>query len=163
MNQANFLGRITRDIEVRASQGGTTVLNNTIAINRPFKNKQTGERDADFINFVAFGKTAEIIAQYHSKGDLIGLSGRMQSRNYENSNGQRVFVTELVVNEMHFAGGNSLNNGNDGQNQGYQSNGQGNNSNSYTQAYGANNQAQESNPFADSKGPVDIQDDDLPF
>lgn len=107
MNNFNCIGRITKDLEVKTSQGGTTVLNNTVAINRPFKNKQTGEREADFINFVAFGKTAEIIAQYHQKGSLIGLTGRMQSRSYENSNGQKVFVTELVVNEMHFAGSNN--------------------------------------------------------
>jgi single stranded DNA-binding protein (ssb) len=101
----------SKDLEVKTSQGGTTVLNNTVAINRPFKNKQTGEREADFINFVAFGKTAEIIAQYHQKGSLIGLTGRMQSRSYENSNGQKVFVTELVVNEMHFTGSNNASDG----------------------------------------------------
>ena len=106
MNQFNGLGRITKDLELKTSQSGKSVLNNSIAINRPFKNAQ-GEREADFINFVAFGKTAEIIAQYHKKGDMIGLTGRMQSRSYENNNGQRVFVTELVVNEMHFAGSNN--------------------------------------------------------
>lgn len=105
MNQFNGLGRITKDLELKTSQSGKSVLNNSIAINRPFKNAQ-GEREADFINFVAFGKTAEIIAQYHKKGDMIGLTGRMQSRSYENNSGQRVFVTELVVNEMHFTGGN---------------------------------------------------------
>ena len=115
MNQFNGLGRITKDLELRTSQSGKSVLNNSIAINRPFKNAQ-GEREADFINFVAFGKTAEIIAQYHKKGDMIGLTGRMQSRSYENPNGQKVFVTELVVNEMHFAGSN-----NDNQNQNNQS------------------------------------------
>ena len=109
MNNFNCIGRITRDLEVKTSQGGTTVLNNTVAINRPFKNKQTGEREADFINFVAFGKTAEIIAEYHNKGDMIGLTGRMQSRSYENNSGQRISVTELIVNEMHFAGGNNNN------------------------------------------------------
>lgn len=108
MNQFNGLGRITKDLELKTSQSGKSVLNNSIAINRPFKNAQ-GEREADFINFVAFGKTAEIISQYHSKGDMIGLSGRMQSRSYENQNGQRVSVTELVVNEMHFAGSNNNN------------------------------------------------------
>lgn len=108
MNQFNGLGRITKDLELKATQSGKTVLNSSIAINRPFKNAE-GEREADFINFVAFGKTAEIISQYHKKGDMIGLTGRMQSRSYENNNGQRVFVTELVVNEMHFAGSNNNN------------------------------------------------------
>src|SRR5699024_645310 len=151
MNNFNCIGRITKELEVKTSQGETTVLNNTVAINRPFKNKQTGEREADFINFVAFGKTAEIIAQYHQKGSLIGLSGRMQSRSYQNSNNQKVFVTELVVNEMHFTGSN---NASDGQQ-----------NNSYTNAYGSNkqrSQATEENPFANSKGPVDI-DSEMPF
>src|SRR5699024_6981904 len=111
MNNFNCIGRITKDLEVKTSQSGTTVLNNTVAINRPFKNKQTGEREADFINFVAFGKTAEIIAQYHQKGSLIGLSERMQSRSYENSNSQKVCVTELVVDEMHSTGSNNASDG----------------------------------------------------
>ena len=152
MNNFNGIGRIVKDLEVKTSQGGTTVLNNTVAINRPFKNKQTGEREADFINFVAFGKTAEIIAQYHQKGSLIGLSGRMQSRSYQNSNNQKVFVTELVVNEMHFTGSN---NASDGQ----QPQGRPNTN----QAQKQRSQAPEENPFANSKGPVDIQESELPF
>ena len=151
MNIFNCIGRITKDLEVKTSQGGTTVLNNTVAINRPFKNKQTGEREADFINFVAFGKTAEIIAQYHQKGSLIGLTGRMQSRSYENSNSQKVFVTELVVNEMHFTGSN---NASDGQ----QSQARPNTTNHQQKP-----SAPEENPFANSKGPVDISSDSLPF
>ena len=150
MNNFNCIGRIVKDLEVKTSQGGTAVLNNTVAINRPFKNKQTGEREADFINFVAFGKTAEIIAQYHQKGSLIGLSGRMQSRSYENSNSQKVFVTELVVNEMHFTGSN---NASDGQ----QSQARPNTTNQQQRP-----SAPEENPFANSKGPVDISSD-LPF
>ena len=150
MNNFNCIGRIVKDLEVKTSQGGTAVLNNTVAINRPFKNKQTGEREADFINFVAFGKTAEIIAQYHQKGSLIGLTGRMQSRSYENSNSQKVFVTELVVNEMHFTGSN---NASDGQ----QSQARPNTTNQQQRP-----SAPEENPFANSKGPVDISSD-LPF
>ena len=151
MNNFNCIGRIVKDLEVKTSQGGTTVLNNTVAINRPFKNKQTGEREADFINFVAFGKTAEIIAQYHQKGSLIGLSGRMQSRSYENSNSQKVFVTELVVNEMHFTGSNNAS-------EGQQSQARPNTNNQQQRP-----SAPEENPFANSKGPVDISDDSLPF
>ena len=152
MNNFNCIGRIVKDLEVKTSQGGTAVLNNTVAINRPFKNKQTGEREADFINFVAFGKTAEIIAQYHQKGSLIGLSGRMQSRSYQNSNNQKVFVTELVVNEMHFTGSN---NDSDGQQSQSRPN--------TNQAQQTRSQAPEENPFANSKGPVDISSDSLPF
>ena len=152
MNNFNCIGRIVKDLEVKTSQGGTAVLNNTVAINRPFKNKQTGEREADFINFVAFGKTAEIIAQYHQKGSLIGLSGRMQSRSYQNSNDQKVFVTELVVNEMHFTGSN---NASDGQQYQVRPN--------TNQAQQTRSQAPDENPFANSKGPVSIDDSQLPF
>ena len=152
MNNFNCIGRITKDLEVKTSQGGTTVLNNTVAINRPFKNKQTGEREADFINFVAFGKTAEIIAQYHQKGSLIGLSGRMQSRSYQNSNDQKVFVTELVVNEMHFTGSN---NASDGQQSQARPNA--------NQAQQTRSQAPDENPFANSTGKVDIDSESLPF
>ena len=152
MNNFNCIGRITKDLEIKTSQGGTTVLNNTVAINRPFKNKQTGEREADFINFVAFGKTAEIIAQYHQKGSLIGLSGRMQSRSYENSNDQKVFVTELVVNEMHFTGSNNASDG-----QQYQARPNTN------QSQKQRSQAPEENPFANSKGSAGISSSDLPF
>ena len=150
MNNFNCIGRVTKDLEVKTSQGGTAVLNNTVAINRPFKNKQTGEREADFINFVAFGKTAEIIAQYHQKGSLIGLSGRMQSRSYQNSNNQKVFVTELVVNEMHFTGSNNASDGQQAQSRPNTTNQQ------------QKPSAPEENPFANSKGPVDISSD-LPF
>lgn len=156
MNQANFIGRITKDLEPRQSQSGKMVLNNSIAVNRPFKNKQTGEREADFINFVAFDKTAEIINQYHKKGDLIGLSGRMQSRSYENQNGQKVFVTELVVNEMHFTGGNSSNNDSQSQNNGGYTN-------TSNQQYGDSQGVYEPNPFSNTKGSADIMDSDLPF
>ena len=151
MNNFNGIGRIVKDLEVKTSQGGTAVLNNTVAINRPFKNKQTGEREADFINFVAFGKTAEIIAQYHQKGSLIGLTGRMQSRSYQNSNDQKVFVTELVVNEMHFTGSNNASDGQQAQSRPNTTNQQ------------QKPSAPEENPFANSKGPVDITDDSLPF
>ena len=150
MNNFNCIGRIVKDLEVKTSQGGTTVLNNTVAINRPFKNKQTGEREADFINFVAFGKTAEIIAQYHQKGSLIGLTGRMQSRSYENSNSQKVFVTELVVNEMHFTGSNNTSDGQQSQ------------ARPNTTNHQQKPSAPEENPFANSTGSADISSD-LPF
>lgn len=156
MNQANFIGRITKDLDLKQTQSGKAVLNNSIAVNRPFKNKQTGEREADFINFVAFDKTAEIINQYHKKGDLIGLSGRMQSRSYENNNGQKVFVTELVVNEMHFTGGNGSNNDSQSQNNG-------NYTNTSNQQYNGSQSGYEPNPFGNSQGPVPINDSDLPF
>lgn len=162
LNRVVLVGRLTRDPEMRVSQSNIAVTSFNLAVNRPFTSKN-GEQNADFINCVTFRKQAENVNQYVKKGSLVGIDGRIQTRNYENKDGQRVYVTEVVCESVQFLEPKSSNNGNSGQNQGYQSNGQGNNSNSYTQAYGSNNQAQESNPFADSKGPVDIQDDDLPF
>lgn len=154
MNHAHFLGRLTKDNDLKQSQGGKSVLNNSIAINRPFKNKD-GERDADFINFVAFGKTAEIIEQYHNKGDMIGLSGRIQSRSYTNNNDQRIFVTELVVNEMHFAGSNQ---GTQQQNTNIRTNTQGQQKQSTQSGYDVS----EGNPYKSNDAP-DISQDELPF
>src|SRR5699024_10145466 len=80
---------------------GTAVANFTLAINRPFKN-QDGEREADFIRILAFGKTAETIAQYVKKGQQLGIEGRIQTGSYENKQGQMVYTTDIVVNQFTF-------------------------------------------------------------
>src|SRR5690625_8041659 len=108
MNNFNGLGRLTRDVDLRYTEQGTAVGNFTLAINRNIKNKQTGEYEADFINCVAFSKTAEIIAEYVKKGQQLAAEGRVQTRNYEYKDGQRVYVTEIVVNDNTFA--DNLNN-----------------------------------------------------
>ena len=155
LNRVVLVGRLTRDPEMRVSQSNIAVTSFNLAVNRPFTSKN-GEQNADFINCVTFRKQAENVNQYVKKGSLVGIDGRIQTRNYENKDGQRVYVTEVVCESVQFLEPKSSNNGSSGQNQGYQSNGQGNNSNSYTQAYGSNNQAQESNPF-------NISSEELPF
>src|SRR5690625_2549610 len=102
MNNFNGLGRLTRDVDLRYTEQGTAVGNFTLAINRNFKNKQTGEYEADFIDCVAFNRAAEIIAEYVKKGQQLAVEGRVQTRSYENKDGQRVYVTEIVVNEFTF-------------------------------------------------------------
>lgn len=94
MNQVNLTGRLTKDIELRYTQSGKAVGNGTIAVGRKFKS-ENGERESDFINFVMWGKTAENFANYTHKGSQVGLGGEWQTRNYENNNGQRVYVNEL--------------------------------------------------------------------
>lgn len=93
MNQVNLTGRLTKDIELRYTQSGKAVASGSIAVNRRFKSE--GQPDADFINFVMWGKAAENFANYTHKGSQVGLGGEWQTRNYENNSGQRVYVNEL--------------------------------------------------------------------
>lgn len=110
MNKVILLGRLTRDPEVRYSQGdnSTATARFSLAVNRKFKNAE-GNYDADFINCVAFGKTAEFIEKYFHKGDMIALTGRIQTGSYTNKDGAKVYTTDVVVEEVEFAGGKSNN------------------------------------------------------
>ena len=141
INSVNLTGRLTKDPELRVSQNNVAVGNFTLAVNRSFTD-QNGERQADFINCVLFRKTAEIAKQYLSKGSMVGVTGRLQTRNYENKEGQRVYVTEVVVENLAFLETKSDNN--------QQSN------NNYNQQ---SNVGQ--NPFGNPKS--NITDEDLPF
>ena len=104
INKFIAIGRIVRDIELRATPNGTSVSNFTIAIQRKFKDAN-GERQSDFINCVTFNKTADFVKSYFSKGDMISVDGRIQTRNYEDKDGKRVYVTEVVTDEVGFVGG----------------------------------------------------------
>lgn len=157
MNLFSGIGRLAKDVDLRVTPSNVSVANSTIAINRPFKNAD-GEREADFINIVAFRKTAELLSQYFHKGKQIGVSGRIQSRNFENKEGQRVFVTELVVENITF-----INDGSGNQNQGAQPQQNNYRPNTNTQQNQSAQGGYEPNPFADPNGPVDINSDDLPF
>ena len=99
MNNVNLIGRLTKAPELKQTASNTSVLTGTLAVNRTFKN-QNGKREADFINIVAWRQTAEIITQYCGKGSQIGVTGRIQTRNYENQQGQRVYVTEVVAEHV---------------------------------------------------------------
>ncbi|MBM6614410.1 single-stranded DNA-binding protein [Desemzia sp. RIT804] len=100
MNQVSVIGRIVRDIELKDLGEGKQVVNNTIAIPMTFK-KDSGQ-DTDFIPIVAWNKTAVLLHKYCKKGNLIGLTGRMQSRSYLNKENETVYVVELVVNTVQF-------------------------------------------------------------
>ncbi len=138
MNNVNLIGRLTKAPELKQTASNTSVLTGTLAVNRTFKN-QNGEREADFINIVAWRQTAEVIAQYCGKGSQIGVTGRIQTRNYENQQGQRVYVTEVVVEHVDL-----LDSKNDNQQSNFQ-----NQNNSHNSNFNAK--------------PTDISDDDLPF
>lgn len=96
MNRSVLVGRLTKDLELKYTQSGTAIANGTLAVNRSFTN-QEGEREADFISLVIWRKAAENLSSFTSKGSQIAVEGRLQTRNYENSQGQRVYVTEVVV------------------------------------------------------------------
>ena len=103
MNKVQLVGRLTRDPEIRYSQGenATATARFSVAVNRRFKNSE-GNYDADFINFVAFGKSAEFVEKYFKKGMAIGLTGRIQTGSYTNKDGQKVYTTDVVVEETEF-------------------------------------------------------------
>ena len=101
MNTVALVGRLTKDPELRYTQSGVAVTSFTIAVNRPFKNAQ-GENEADFILCQAWRAQAENLANYQQKGNQIGVSGRIQTRNYENNEGQRVYITEVVADNIQF-------------------------------------------------------------
>ncbi|HCX9435616.1 TPA: single-stranded DNA-binding protein [Staphylococcus aureus] len=151
LNRTVLVGRLTKDPELRSTPNGVNVGTFTLAVNRTFTNAQ-GEREADFINVVVFKKQAENVKNYLSKGSLAGVDGRLQTRSYDNKDGQRVFVTEVVADSVQFL---EPKNNNQQPNNIYQ---QQNN------AYNApQNRQQSNNPFANANGPIDISSDDLPF
>ncbi|WP_047998624.1 single-stranded DNA-binding protein [Lactiplantibacillus herbarum] len=99
INRTVLVGRLTRDPELRYTNGGAAVATFTIAVNRQFTN-QSGEREADFISCVIWRKAAENFANFTHKGSLVGIDGRIQTRNYENQQGTRVYVTEVVADNF---------------------------------------------------------------
>lgn len=103
MNKVQLVGRLTRDPEIRYSQGenATATARFSVAVNRRFKNSE-GNYDADFINCVAFGKSAEFVEKYFKKGMAIGLTGRIQTGSYTNKDSQKVYTTDVVVEETEF-------------------------------------------------------------
>ncbi len=96
INSVSLTGRLTRDVELRYTQSGTAVGSFTIAVDRQFTNAQ-GQRETDFINCVIWRKSAENLSNFTRKGSMIGVMGHIQTRNYDNNQGQRVYVTEVVV------------------------------------------------------------------
>lgn len=146
INSVSLTGRITKDLEKHETGKGTSVVNFSLAVDRRFKD-QNGERQADFIQIQAWGKTAEILCKYAGKGSLIGVEGRIQTRNYENNQGQRVYVTEIVAENVTFL--DSKKNNDQSQQGGYQQ-ANGYQNDNYQQTF-------------DSALPFDDSADDVPF
>lgn len=152
MNQINLIGNITADPELRYSQGDTAYTKFNIGVQRPFKDKQSGEYQSDFPRCKAFGKTAEIIAEHFNKGSKIGITGSVQTGQYEDKDGKTVFTTDILVNQVTFVERKQQTNNSYQQSDNTQPN----------QTTGSK-PSYEDNPFQNSQGPVEVQDDDLPF
>lgn len=102
MNKSTLIGRLVRDPDLKYTPGaGTAVVTLTLAIDRR-TGKESDKKEADFIPVVIWGKTAEATAQYTRKGQLLAVSGRIQTRSYENKEGKKVYVTEVVAEEVQF-------------------------------------------------------------
>jgi single-strand DNA-binding protein len=101
INQVTIVGRLTRDPELKVTTEGTPVTHVTLAVNRQFRN-QNGEVDADFIQVTLWRKAAENTAQYCRKGTVLGVTGRIQTRHYDNQEGKRVYVTEVIADTVRF-------------------------------------------------------------
>lgn len=106
MNKVILLGRLTKDPEIKSTANQTAVCSFTIAVDRPFKDAN-GNRQTDFINCVAWRQSATILGQYFHKGNKVGIVGNIQSRDYVGNDGKKVYVTEVVVEEVHFVESNN--------------------------------------------------------
>lgn len=155
INNVTVVGRLTRAVDLRYTSNGTAYASFTLAVDRDFKN-QNGEREIDFINCVMWRKTAENLANYTKKGSLIGIEGRIQTRNYDNQQGQRVYVTEVLAERFHFLESSKTTNNDVLSNEGTNTLGINKNQNSIGNF--AN-----SDPFTSGGDVFNVNDDDLPF
>lgn len=144
LNNVSLVGRLTKDAELRYTPSNVAVATFTLAVNRTFKN-ENGERETDFINCVMWRQQAENLASWAKKGALIGITGRIQTRSYDNQQGQRIYVTEVVAEQFQLLESRNS--------QGQQNN------------QGRAQTQQQAPDFSRSAttNPLDISDDDLPF
>ena len=154
INRVVLVGRVTKDVEVRKTTSGLSVAQFTVACNRR-QSANSPERQADFINCVAWRQTADFLSQYCKKGSLVGVEGRIQTRNYDNAEGRRVYVTEVVCDSVQLLARPASNSGTSTTNMAM------NEHNSFT----ADNAGFDDNVFDDFTSGVslDISSDDLPF
>ena len=160
MNKVVLIGRLTRDPELRYTSGNAAVCNFTIAVDRPF-NSNTQERGTDFIPIVVWNKQAENVKNYLAKGSQVAVEGRMQVRNYDDNNGHKRYVTEVIANSVEFMGSKHSNNGSSMPSEETSSS-------SEPTPYDFKDEAPQStdvdtNPFADFGQNIEISDDELPF
>ena len=100
VNHVTLVGRLVRDVELRKTNSNTSVCSFTVAVDRRFKSTQPGGQDADFISCIAWRQSADFLAKYGSKGAIVSVEGRIQTRSYDNASGQKVYVTEVVADSV---------------------------------------------------------------
>ncbi|MBP3966876.1 MULTISPECIES: single-stranded DNA-binding protein [Paenibacillus] len=176
LNRVILIGRLTKDPEMRYTPAGVAVTQFTLAVDRPFTSGGQNEREADFIPIVTWRQLAETCANYLRKGRLTAVEGRIQVRNYENNEGKRVYVTEIIADNVRFLESGNRENG--PRDEGAASYGSGNGNygggNSQGGTSGGNPQGggrsggtprnnNSRDPFSDDGRPIDISEDDLPF
>jgi single-strand DNA-binding protein len=157
MNKVILIGRLTRDPELRHTPQGTAVCQITVAVNR--RGAQPGQQDADFINVSVWGVQAENVARYMAKGRQVAVEGRIQTRNYDDKDGKRVYVTEVIATNVQFldSKGSGSDNG--------VNNTQPSNSFDFNQSpiQDAPTTSVEDDPFAAFGEKINVSDNDLPF
>lgn len=160
MNKVFLIGRLTRDPELRYTGSNTAVATFSIAVNRTFQNQQ-GEREADFINIVVWRKQAENVKNYLTQGSQVAIDGRIQTRSYDDNNGQKRYVTEVVADNVEFLGSKGSSNSSNNMNSSA--------SKAEPTPYDFGDAPEpkgtdiDSNPFADFGSSIEISDDELPF
>ena len=166
MNKVILIGRLARDPEMRTTPSGVATTSFTIAVQRNYANAQ-GDREADFINCVAWRKQAENIAKYCTKGSQVSVEGRIQTRNYDAQDGTKRYVTEVIADNVSFLGGRSTSS----ESSSYAANNYNNVSNTNdsmsSNNFGGSNDIVTTNlsedPYANMGSEVALSDDDLPF
>ena len=150
MNKVILIGRLTRDPELRTTPSGVATTSFTVAVDRNFVNQQTGQREADFINCVAWRKQAENISRYCFKGTQVAVEGRIQTRNYDAPDGTKRYVTEVICDNVTFLGSKNSNNRDDS-------------SNISEPLSDIETTNIDEDPYANMGNEVALTDDDLPF
>ncbi|MGM9882362.1 MAG: single-stranded DNA-binding protein [Bacilli bacterium] len=157
MNKAILIGRLTKDPELRTTPNGRNVCQFSIAINRTYTNAN-GEREADFINCVVWDKQAENLVKYQKKGNQIAVEGRIQTRNYDDNNGRKVYVTEVLASNISFLDAKGTTNGGGSFNNFPEPPMQGMEENTPMETVSV-----EKDPFEAFGDSIEISDNDLPF
>jgi single-strand DNA-binding protein len=157
LNRVILIGRLTQDPELRYTNSGTAVASFSLAVDR-MRSNQSGERETDFVPIVVWQKQAELCAQYLHKGRLAAVDGRLQIRSYENKEGQKVRVAEVVAESVRF-----LDRGESTGTSPTASQSGGGVPANRTRPEAARTSRYEDDPFADDSQMIDISDDDLPF
>lgn len=160
INNVVLVGRLTRAVDLRYTSNGTAYASFTVAVDRNFKN-QNGEKETDFINCAMWRKAAENFANFTRKGSLVGIEGRIQTRNYENQQGQKVYVTEVLAENFSLLEARNATNQLEGSREGFEG--------GHVNTFNGNKNANTGGNFASndaftSNGDVfDVQDSELPF